>query len=106
MEASRDQLLQDLIHREKAVVAKVEAARAEAERIVVQARGEARNTVDAARRSADEHVRLVMERAEVEAKDAREEVLAAARKAVEGLTRKAGERRDAAVRLVMERVLP
>ena len=106
MEASRDPILQDLIHHEKTVVAKVEEARAEAERIVAQARGEARETIERARAEAERLTREIAEGTRDDAAAARDEILADARAAADGLAARATARRDAAVERVVERVLP
>jgi len=106
LEASRDPILQDLIHHEKTVVAKVEEARAEAERIVAQARGEARETIERARAEAERLTREIAEGTRDDAAAARDEILADARAAADGLAARATARRDAAVERVVERVLP
>jgi vacuolar-type H+-ATPase subunit H len=106
LEAPRDPLLQDLIHHEKTVAGKVEEARAEAERIVAQARTEAREAIERARRDAEAHVREASERAAEEAEAARRAIVDAARAEVAELEAQAAARREAAVALVMEQVLP
>lgn len=106
MEASRDPILQDLIHHEKSVVAKVEEARAEAERIVAQARGEARESIERARSEAERLARESADRTRDDAAAARDDILAAARAAADEIAVRATARRDAAVDLVVERVLP
>ena len=106
LEASRDPILQDLIHQEKSVVAKVEEARAEAERIVAQARSEAHASIERARGEAERFARESAERTREEAAAAREEILAAARATADDLAARAAARRDAAVALVVDRVLP
>jgi len=106
LETSRDPILQDLIHHEKSVVAKVEEARAEAERIVAQARGAARDVLDRAREEADELVTGIADRTREEAAAAREAILATAQAAAADVAERATVRRDAAVELVVERVLP
>lgn len=106
MEAPRDPLLQDLIHHEKTVAGKVEEARAEAERIVAQARAEAHEAIERARRDAEAHVREASERASEEAEVARRAIVEAARGEVADLEAQAAARREAAVALVMEQVLP
>ena len=106
LETSRDPILQDLIHHEKSVVAKVEEARAEAERIVAQARGEARDVLDRARVEAEDLVTGIADRTREEASAAREAILTAARAVADDIAARATARRDAAVDLVVERVLP
>ena len=106
LEASRDPILQDLIHHEKSVVAKVEEARAEAERIVAQARSEARESIERARAEAERFARDSTERTRDEAAAARDEILAAARATADDIAARASARQDAAVALVVERVLP
>lgn len=106
LETSRDPILQDLIHHEKSVVAKVEEARAEAERIVAQARGEARESIERARAEAERLARESAERTREDAAAVRDEILSAARAAADEIGARATARRDAAVVRVVERVLP
>jgi vacuolar-type H+-ATPase subunit H len=102
----RDPILQDLIDHEKSVAVKVEEARAEAERIVAQARADARDAAERARRDGDSIVRESAERARREAEEARATILAAAHEEVAAIEAHASARRDAAVQVVVERVLP
>jgi vacuolar-type H+-ATPase subunit H len=106
LENTRDPILQDLIDHEKSVAAKVEEARAEAERIVAQAVSDARDTVERARREGDAIAQKSVERAQQEADDARSAILAAAREAVASIEAHAARRRDRAVAAVVEQVLP
>lgn len=106
MEAPRDPLLQDLIHHEKTVAGKVEEARREAERIVSQARADAREALEGARREGDEIAKAAAERATEEARAARDRIVAEAREAVVAVERMGSERREQAVAVVLEQVLP
>lgn len=106
LEAPRDPLLQDLIHHEKTVAGKVEEARREAERIVSQARADAREALEGARREGDEIAKAAAERATEEARAARERIVAEAREAVVAVERMGSERREPAVAVVLEQVLP
>jgi vacuolar-type H+-ATPase subunit H len=103
---SKDPILQDLIDHEKSVVEKVEAARSEAARLVAQAASEARSIVEVARSEADALMTSSVDRTRVESDTARGAILDAAQAAADALTRSAKERRDAAAKLVLERVLP
>jgi vacuolar-type H+-ATPase subunit H len=106
LEPTRDPILQDLIDHEKSVAAKVEEARAEAERIVAQAVSDARDTVERARREGETFAQQSAERARQEAEGARGTILAAAREAVASIEAQAARRRAAAVDAVVEQVLP
>ncbi len=106
LETSRDPILQDLIHHEKNVVAKVEEARAEAERIVAQARGEARDVIERARVEAEDLATEIADRTRDDATAAREAILSTARAVADDIAARATARREAAVDLVVERVLP
>ncbi len=106
LEAPRDPLLQDLIHHEKTVVGKVEEARREAERIVNQAKADARTALERARREGDEFAKAEAERASKEAEAARERIVAEARESVATIERMGAERRSRAVAAVLEQVVP
>ena len=106
LEAPRDPLLQDLIHHEKTVAGKVEEARREAERIVSQARADARDALERARREGDALAKAAAERAAEEAEAARQRIVAEAREAVVAVERMGAERRSRAVAAVLEQVLP
>jgi vacuolar-type H+-ATPase subunit H len=106
LEPSRDPILQDLIDHEKNVAAKVEEARAEAERIVAQARSDARDAAERARLSGEALVRESAERARHDAEEARVAILTAAKREVAAIEGQAATRHDAAVQLVVEQVLP
>jgi vacuolar-type H+-ATPase subunit H len=106
LEPSRDPILQDLIDHEKSVAVRVEEARAEAERIVAQSRSEARDTAERARRDGEAIVRESAELARRQAEEARAAILAAAEAQVAAIEGQATARRDAAVQVVVERVLP
>lgn len=106
MEPSREPILQDLIDHEKRVASQVEEARAEAERIVAQAVSDARDTVERARREGESFAQQSAERARTEAEEARGTILSAAREAVAAIEAQAATRRAAAVKSVVEQVLP
>jgi vacuolar-type H+-ATPase subunit H len=106
LEASRDPILQDLIDHEKNVAAKVEETRAEAERIVAQARSDARDAAERARLAGEALVRETAERARRDAEEARVAILTAAKREVAAIEGQAATRHDAAVRFVVEQVLP
>jgi vacuolar-type H+-ATPase subunit H len=106
LEASRDPILQDLIDHEKNVATKVEETRAEAERIVAQARSDARDASERARLAGETLVRETAEGARRDAEEARAAILTAAKREVAAIEGQAVARHDAAVRFVVEQVLP
>jgi vacuolar-type H+-ATPase subunit H len=106
LEPSRDPILQDLIDHEKNVAAKVEEARAEAERIVAQARSDARDAAERARLGGEALVRDSADQARRDAEEARASILAAAHREVAAIEGQAATRHLAAVKFVVEQVLP
>lgn len=106
MEAQGERLLQELIDHEQTLLAKVEAAKREAQEILRQAEAEAQ-TIAAA---VDKQIaQLSAERAAQtrrQTEEARQAILAAVEGEVARLEARGKERLGEAVKLVLERVLP
>jgi len=103
---SQDPILQDLIARERSVVGKVEQARVDAQGLLSEAQKQALGLIESARREGEKLVSDMDAATEAEAAAARTAIVDAAVAEAERLTAQANAQRSAAVKLVLERVLP
>lgn len=106
LEAQGERLLQDLVSREKTLVAKVEETKTEAAASVEKAHADAAKLLAEAKAKAEAVAKAEADAAAKEAEAAREEVVRVARETAEALKAKAAAHRDRAVAAVMEKVLP
>lgn len=105
LEAHGEKLLQELVSQEQNLVAKVEAAKAEAAKLIEEAQAEAQRIRAQAAEQAEQTRQAYGERAKAEAEQARKEVLKLAQADVDSLEARAQSNRAAALELVLERVL-
>ena len=106
LEAQGEKLLQDLVSQEQALVSKVDAAKAEAAEMIEKAQAEAETIKAEARTQGDTLTSEHVERSKTEAETARADIIEKAEAEVDGLVSQSRAKQDAAVKLVMERVLP
>lgn len=106
MEAHGERLLQDLVNQEKSLVAKVEDAKAKAKAAIDQAQSEAAAVLAAAREKAEQLARSEAEAGASEAQAAHASIVSAAKEAAQALKLRADAHREAAIKSVLEKVLP
>ncbi len=106
MEAQGERLLQDLVTQEKNLVRKVEEAKASAKAGVEAAVAEAAKVVGDAKAKAEAAAKRELEAATKEAEAAREAIVKAARESAEALNAKASANGGKALTVVLEKVLP
>ncbi|MEX2500942.1 MAG: V-type ATPase subunit subunit G family protein [Trueperaceae bacterium] len=106
MDAQGDNLLKRLVEQERTLADKVEAAQTEAQAIVAEAREKAEAVAADARERAERIAREQRDAGQKEADAERSEIVAGAESAVASVRQAAEARRDDAVKLVLERVLP
>jgi vacuolar-type H+-ATPase subunit H len=106
LEAGGEKLLQDLVSYEQNLVSKVDAAKADASKILEEANADAQSLREGAEERgkalADEQV----DKLSSAAAEAREEILAQARADVASIEGRAEQNSQQAVQFLLERVLP
>lgn len=106
MEARGEKLLQDLVNQEKSVIAKVEAAKEQAAKLVQEAYQEAASLKQKAMEKAESVYKDMMSKAETEAEAARASIVKKASEDVEKIESSAKNNMAKAVQAVVGRVLP
>lgn len=106
LEAHGEKLLQDLVNQEKSLVARVDDARAKAKAVIDQAQNDAAAAVAAAKEKAEQLARSEAEAGNTEAQAAQASIVSAAKEAAQALKLRADAHREAAVKSVLEKVLP
>jgi V/A-type H+-transporting ATPase subunit G/H len=106
LEATGEKLLQDLVNQEKSVVAKVEAAKEQAAKIVQDAYAEAAALKAKATERAEAIYKDVMSKAQGEAEAARAAIVKKASEEVSSIESMAKNNLAKAVQVVIGRVLP
>ena len=106
MEATGEKLLQDLVNQEKSVVAKVEAAKEQAAKLVQEAHAEAAALKTKAAEKAEAMFKDIMSKAQAEADAARSDIIKKATDEVGSVESLAKTNIAKAVQAVVGRVLP
>jgi vacuolar-type H+-ATPase subunit H len=106
LEATGEKLLQDLVNQEKSVVAKVEATKEQAAKIVQDAYAEAASLKAKATERAEAIYKDVMNKAQGEAEAARAAIVKKASEEVSSIDTMAKSNLAKAVQVVIGRVLP
>lgn len=106
MEAQGERLLQSLVDEEQKLLAKVDEARTEAARIIADAERRAEEIRQGALTRADRAAQERRDETERSSSAERDEILAQAQRDVEGAEALSGGAHEAAVKRVLERVLP
>lgn len=106
MEAQGEKLLQSLLDEEQQLLAKVDAAKKDAEQIIEDAKRKAAEIVQQAAARADRAAQERREQTDRDSDAARQQVLERTQQQIETQEQAASAKRDAAVMRILEQVLP
>lgn len=106
MEAKGEQLLQELVSQEQALVKRLEASKKRAAKIIDDAHAESASIMALAKEKSEATLRQYTAQAKAEAQKIHDEILSKARQQVEAAQAQAKKGMKKAVNFVVERVLP